>query len=75
MSFTHFRCLFLQLNYREAYHKEKHMYTTILDTHDYARCHNLKEIYSNVCLRCVHKTPTANFLLNISCISKLFCSK
>ncbi|XDV30580.1 hypothetical protein PO909_033468 [Leuciscus waleckii] len=35
-----------ELNYREAYHKEKHIYTTILDTQDYARCFNLKEIYS-----------------------------
>nr|XP_021334583.1 nebulin isoform X25 [Danio rerio] len=35
-----------ELNYREAYHKEKHMYTTILDTYDYARCYNLKEVYS-----------------------------
>ncbi|XP_051998003.1 nebulin isoform X17 [Xyrauchen texanus] len=35
-----------ELNYREAYHKEKHIYTTILDTYDYARCYNLKEIYS-----------------------------
>ncbi|XP_076012475.1 nebulin [Genypterus blacodes] len=35
------------LNYREAYHKEKHLYTTILDTHDYARCHNFKEFFSN----------------------------
>lgn len=39
-----------QLNYREAYHKEKHIYTTVLDTHDYARCFNLKEIYSTVSL-------------------------
>uniref|UniRef100_A0A671PN67 Nebulin-like n=1 Tax=Sinocyclocheilus anshuiensis TaxID=1608454 RepID=A0A671PN67_9TELE len=35
-----------ELNYREAYHKEKHIYTTVLDTCDYARCCNLKEIYS-----------------------------
>ncbi|XP_050975989.1 nebulin isoform X29 [Labeo rohita] len=35
-----------ELNYREAYHKEKHIYTTVLDTYDYARCFNLKEIYS-----------------------------
>ncbi|KAK2850034.1 hypothetical protein Q7C36_008817, partial [Tachysurus vachellii] len=35
-----------ELNYREAYHKEKHMYTTVLDTYDYARCHNLKQLYS-----------------------------
>ncbi|XP_059356020.1 nebulin-like isoform X10 [Carassius carassius] len=35
-----------ELNYREAYHKEKHIYTTVLDTCDYARCFNLKEIYS-----------------------------
>nr|XP_055070821.1 nebulin isoform X3 [Misgurnus anguillicaudatus] len=35
-----------ELNYREAYHKEKHIYTTILDTYDYARCFNLKQIYS-----------------------------
>ncbi|XP_056107867.1 nebulin-like isoform X2 [Rhinichthys klamathensis goyatoka] len=35
-----------ELNYREAYHKEKHIYTTILDTQEYARCFNLKEIYS-----------------------------
>ncbi|XP_062861579.1 nebulin isoform X4 [Trichomycterus rosablanca] len=35
-----------ELNYREAYHKEKHLYTTILDTYDYARCFNLKQIYS-----------------------------
>ncbi|XP_030641691.1 nebulin [Chanos chanos] len=35
-----------ELNYREAYHKEKHMYTTVLDTFDYARCHNLKHLYS-----------------------------
>jgi len=41
----------LQLNYREAYHKEKHIYTTILDTQEYARCFNLKEIYSTVSLR------------------------
>uniref|UniRef100_A0A672PXC1 Nebulin n=1 Tax=Sinocyclocheilus grahami TaxID=75366 RepID=A0A672PXC1_SINGR len=37
-----------ELNYREAYHKEKHIYTTVLDTCDYARCCNLKEIYSTV---------------------------
>ncbi|XP_047671257.1 nebulin isoform X2 [Tachysurus fulvidraco] len=35
-----------ELNYREAYHKEKHMYTTVLDTYDYARCFNLKQLYS-----------------------------
>ncbi|XP_052420425.1 nebulin-like isoform X18 [Carassius gibelio] len=35
-----------ELTYREAYHKEKHIYTTVLDTCDYARCFNLKEIYS-----------------------------
>ncbi|GAA6108157.1 nebulin isoform X35 [Tachysurus ichikawai] len=35
-----------ELNYREAYHKEKHMYTTVLDTYDYARCYNLKSLYS-----------------------------
>uniref|UniRef100_A0A8C1JDG8 Nebulin n=1 Tax=Cyprinus carpio TaxID=7962 RepID=A0A8C1JDG8_CYPCA len=35
-----------ELNYREAYHKDKHIYTTVLDTCDYARCFNLKEIYS-----------------------------
>ncbi|XP_028847822.1 nebulin isoform X4 [Denticeps clupeoides] len=35
-----------ELNYREAYHKEKHLYTTTLDTFDYARCHNLKDLYS-----------------------------
>ncbi|XP_056610379.1 nebulin isoform X2 [Triplophysa dalaica] len=35
-----------ELIYREAYHKEKHIYTTILDTYDYARCYNLKQIYS-----------------------------
>ncbi|KAI7808891.1 nebulin-like [Triplophysa rosa] len=35
-----------ELNYREAYHKEKHIYTTVLDTYDYARCYNLKQIYS-----------------------------
>uniref|UniRef100_A0A673ABQ4 Nebulin n=1 Tax=Sphaeramia orbicularis TaxID=375764 RepID=A0A673ABQ4_9TELE len=36
-----------ELNYREAYHKEKHMYTTVLDTYDYARCHNFKYFFSN----------------------------
>ncbi|KAI1899323.1 hypothetical protein AGOR_G00060610 [Albula goreensis] len=36
-----------ELNYREAYNSEKHLYTTILDTFDYARCHNLKYLYSN----------------------------
>ncbi|XP_062390351.1 nebulin isoform X8 [Sardina pilchardus] len=35
-----------ELNYREAYHKEKHLYTTTLDTFDYARCHNLKHLFS-----------------------------
>ncbi|XP_049340916.1 nebulin isoform X46 [Astyanax mexicanus] len=35
-----------ELNYREAYHKEKHLYTTVLDTYDYARCYNLKQLYS-----------------------------
>ncbi|XP_037395323.1 nebulin isoform X2 [Pygocentrus nattereri] len=35
-----------ELNYREAYHKEKHLYTTVLDTYDYARCLNLKQLYS-----------------------------
>lgn len=40
--------LFLQLNYREAYHKEKHMYTTVLDTFDFVRCHNFKHFFSNV---------------------------
>lgn len=40
--------LHFQLNYREAYHKEKHMYTTVLDTYDYARCFNLKQLYSTV---------------------------
>ncbi|KAG7247221.1 hypothetical protein CRUP_010511, partial [Coryphaenoides rupestris] len=35
------------LNYREAYHKEKHLYTTILDTHDYASCHDFKHFFSN----------------------------
>lgn len=39
---------FLQLNYREAYHKEKHMYTTVLDTFDFVRCHNFKHFFSNV---------------------------
>ncbi|CAB1347036.1 unnamed protein product [Coregonus sp. 'balchen'] len=34
------------LNYREAYHKDKHMYTTILDTYDYAHNANLKHFYS-----------------------------
>lgn len=38
-----------QLNYREGYHREKHLYTTTLDTFDYARCHNLKHLYSTVC--------------------------
>ncbi|TSM68907.1 Nebulin [Bagarius yarrelli] len=36
-----------ELNYREAYHKEKHLYTTVLDTYDYARCYNLKQLYSS----------------------------
>ncbi|XP_046701861.1 nebulin isoform X1 [Silurus meridionalis] len=36
-----------ELNYREAYHKEKHLYTTVLDTYDYARCFNLKQLYSS----------------------------
>lgn len=40
-----------QLNYREAYHKEKHLYTTVLDTYDYARCFNLKQLYSTVSLK------------------------
>lgn len=44
-SFNH---SFLQLNYREAYHKEKHMYTTVLDTFDFVRCHNFKHFFSNV---------------------------
>ncbi|XP_035265490.1 nebulin isoform X4 [Anguilla anguilla] len=35
------------LNYREAYHREKHKYTTVLDNFDYVRCHHLKSIYSN----------------------------
>ncbi|XP_041940564.1 nebulin isoform X8 [Alosa sapidissima] len=35
-----------ELNYREAYHREKHLYTTTLDTFDYARCHNLKHLFS-----------------------------
>ncbi|KAG7331128.1 hypothetical protein KOW79_005097 [Hemibagrus wyckioides] len=35
-----------ELNYREAYRKEKHIYTTVLDTYDYARCFNLKQLYS-----------------------------
>lgn len=43
--------LHLQLNYREAYHKEKHLYTTVLDTCDYTRCLNLKQLYSTVSLK------------------------
>ncbi|XP_010788327.1 nebulin-like, partial [Notothenia coriiceps] len=35
------------LNYREAYHKEKHLYTTILDTYDYAKCRNFKHYFSS----------------------------
>uniref|UniRef100_A0A8C7LQP9 Nebulin n=1 Tax=Oncorhynchus mykiss TaxID=8022 RepID=A0A8C7LQP9_ONCMY len=41
----------VSLNYREAYHKEKHMYTTILDTYDYVRYANLKHIYSTVSVK------------------------
>uniref|UniRef100_A0A674C4Q1 Nebulin n=1 Tax=Salmo trutta TaxID=8032 RepID=A0A674C4Q1_SALTR len=41
----------VSLNYREAYHKEKHMYTTILDTYDYVRNANLKDIYSTVSVK------------------------
>lgn len=56
-----------QLNYREAYHKEKHIYTTVLDTQDYARCFNLKEIYSTVSL---HKNlQNAELLFFVCCPS------
>lgn len=40
--------IFLQINYREAYHKEKHMCTSVLDTFDFVRCHNFKNFFSNV---------------------------
>lgn len=41
--------IYPQLIYREAYNKEKHLYTTCIDTFDLTRCSNLKHLSSTVC--------------------------
>lgn len=61
-----------QLSYREAYHKEKHLYTTVLDTYDYARCHNFKYFFSNVRKNKEEYTSFYKYL-HIRCFAAVNC--